>query len=157
MLSKRKRLNDSHVAYTHGSLNLFESAYQHKVIDIESHKGLNADIYIPFLFLQSGLKPIVEKKQIVEYAKFINALESSNTLVVVGYSFSIDDSEMVSIVRDFLEQENNKMVYFDFKAGDLHKPSLRTILRIDDESKIQRIEIDGQNSLEKFRSYLEEL
>ncbi len=125
--------------YLHGRFNLFESAYSRNVIDINTkQKSLDDDLYFPYIFIQSGIKPIIERNEIEEYNKFIGYLDSSEVLYVLGYRFNPDDSEIISLVRDYL-QKRKKMIYFQYQKSIDDKLTLdfKNIFRICDDSNIE--------------------
>ena len=123
ILAQDTNLKPNTVSYTHGKLNLFESAYGRCVKNINECFNFEEDIYFPFLLLQSGIKPIIESKQITQYYNFINSLSNSNILIVIGYSFSIDDSDIIAMIREFLLEKDKKMIYFSYTKIDL--PNVR--------------------------------
>ncbi len=58
--------------YLHGKFNLFESAYSRNIIDVNSKELPSDDLYFPYIFIQSGIKPIKERNEIIEYKRFID-------------------------------------------------------------------------------------
>lgn len=157
IIKEKNNLNDNAVVYTHGKLNLFESPYARCVKDVNEDNEMEDDIYFPFLLLQSGVKPIIESKQIIQYYNFINALNKSNILVVVGYSFSIDDSDIIAMIREFLINKNNKMIYLSYYEKTSEK-DLINILRIKEEqANIEVVSIDENDCLIKFEKIIKGL
>ncbi len=143
--------------YLHGRFDLFESPYSRSVVDLSSTKELPSDdLYFPYIFIQSGVKPIVERHQIREYNRFIEYLDSSDVLYVLGYQFNPDDSEIISLVRVFLIK-GKKIVYFQYhkNESDETRPDFKKIFRIDDESKIEVKQITGGN-ISEFKKVINE-
>lgn len=110
----------SDVAYLHGKLNWFED-YRNLTIydcknDEERRKALaHQDTLVPFILIPSGVKPIICKRQIEEFHKFINQLDKSDILCVLGYKFNSEDNHINSIIGEWLQNENRKLVYFNYK------------------------------------------
>lgn len=138
--------------YLHGRFDLFESPYSRSVINASSKKkSLDDDLYFPYIFIQSGVKPIIERHEIKEYNRFIEYLDSTDVLYVLGYRFNPDDSEIISLVRDYL-QKGKKMVYFQYRKNDL---DFKKIFRIDDISNVDVRCITGDD-LSKFEEAIDE-
>ena len=159
-------ISDGKAAYLHGKLNLFECPRTLKVVDVTTDDvNFGKDVYFPYLFIQSGVKPIVEKKQIEEYHKFVKQLKKSKELVILGYNLNFDDNHLNGLIRDFLLTGRNRLVYFDYNCDS--KDMIKNRLRIDKEDadkimkRVEYIIPDGttdeekrQSMLDKFKEYL---
>lgn len=108
------------ITYLHGRLNWFED-HQHLMVydclnDNEYQEVLkHADTLVPFILIPSGIKPIICKKQIQEFHKFINDLDDSDVLYVLGYKFNSEDNHINSIIAEWLRKPNKKLLYFNYK------------------------------------------
>lgn len=108
-------LNDKDIAYIHGRIGWFESARDLKVYDVANEDIPSGDVVFPYLFIQSGVKPIVDTRQITEYTKMIQFLnEAESTLIIVGYCLNADDNHLNSIIRSYL-LDGNHVIYFSYK------------------------------------------
>jgi hypothetical protein len=89
--------------YLNGALNLFEIPEKLEVVDAKRFKGeLNQNyLFFPFLFVQSLIKPIVNKAQIESIFKFGNALERTDVLIVFGYNMNEDDNHINAFLHTF--------------------------------------------------------
>lgn len=96
------------VAYIHGRLDMFEDLFTKKVSEIENFTNQESVIF-PFIFIPSGVKPIVCKWQIKQYEMAIKAFEEAEALIILGYSINSDDEHIKNFIRDRLE--NKKKVY----------------------------------------------
>lgn len=115
LCSKITGICDSKIAYVHGRMGWFESAYELQVYDlIEGEELPNGDICFPYIFIQSGVKPIVERKQIEEYHKMIEFLKESKRLIIVGYRANSDDNHLNGIIKSFLN-DKREVVYLDYR------------------------------------------
>lgn len=144
------------IAYFHGKLNLFESPYEMKVYDItndDDASELSNIYYFPYIFIQSAIKPIVEKKQIIEYSKAINFLEESKCLIIIGYKINCDDNHINSIIRDFLLK--HKVIYFDYDNSS--EDNILKKLRVEKCDNFEYISINNKNCIETFKNKLYEL
>lgn len=91
-------LNETHVAYIHGRLDIFEdieSKIAKPITEFESDKKI-----MPFLFVPSGVKPVVNSWQIEQYAKACDWIKNSDYLVVLGYGLNSDDEHVINFLRE---------------------------------------------------------
>lgn len=102
-------------AYLHGKLSWFEDNENLAVYDA-TRQGevtlIRQNFVFPFIFIQSGIKPVVSKRQIEELHKAITYLNKSDTLVVVGYNFNSDDNHINSMIADWLREKNERQLVF---------------------------------------------
>lgn len=113
------------VTYLNGKMTWFEDYRTLQIFDIVEednyHQLLSNDKKIrsnlfPFIFIQSGVKPIVASRQIKQYYEFINRLEKSQILVVLGYGFNNDDNHINAIIGEWLRGDaSRKLIFFDWK------------------------------------------
>lgn len=163
--------------YIHGHIKLFESPYYLQVTDIS--ENYNADkfsqeINFPYLFLQSGVKPIVERKQLNAYSTMLSILDNNETLFVLGYNFNGDDNHINSLLHDYLHikkenqnQRKNQLIFFDYcndKSYDEKKKliEIQDKLRIpennrhsDNKVKIEVIHINKDNCILRLKDTLD--
>lgn len=119
------------VIYLHGKMTWFEDLKMLTIFDVESEaqkKQLcnlidenpeRSHFIIPFILIPSGVKPIICQKQIEEFHRFIECLNDSNYLLVVGYRFNSEDNHINSIIADWLRSSNvnakHKLIYLNYK------------------------------------------
>lgn len=147
--------NRNNVAYVHGHIKLFESPYYLQVKDItkdfEKDK-FERDINFPYMFIQSGVKPIVEKYQLKAFSCMLDILDKNNYLFVVGYNFNGDDNHINSLLHSYLHEKitdteirKNTIVFFDF----ISKEQKRKDERLNELYDRLRIPIDNRNGVSK--------
>lgn len=149
-------IEDDKIAYVHGKLNLFEDPYNLTIYDIKKDTLPN-ELLFPYIFIQSGVKPIVDKTQIIEYSKMIEFLDNSKELIIVGYQLNPDDNHIVSILKDYLK--SNKIIYFDFdstggKDISTGENDVLKRLRVSSNDNIIYEIINDKNSYSKFEEWL---
>lgn len=151
-ISKRTK---EQIAYPHGSFGWFESAMQLTVFDAHD-KNLPNDLLFPYIFIQSGIKPIVEVRQLREYSKVLSYLNEAEVLLIVGYRLNADDNHLNSIIRSFITS-GKKIIYFDFdNVGDC---CIKNRLRLSGTecSGFQYILIDKDSCYPMFKNTLKNL
>lgn len=157
--------------YLHGKLTWFEDLRNLTVYDATNDRDKwhlqAADRRIPFILIPSGVKPLICRKQIEEFAKFIKILDESKLLVVVGYKFNSEDNHVNSLIAEWLRESENSLLYFnfngsvDFSSIEWAKPfSRKDIEYSEDENcflsdvSIHNIKVDGTNSAAAFQKYI---
>ena len=96
-------LEPEQIAYVHGRIGLYESPRDLYVYDAELEQFDN-EVVFPYLFVQSGVKPIVESKQIKEYFKMVYFMEKADKIVILGYRLNYDDNHLNSIIRSCVKK-----------------------------------------------------
>lgn len=157
LCEKQSGLSDTQIAYVHGKIGWFESPYTRMVYEVD-HLPEN-ELTFPYLFIQSGVKPIVEERQLREYAKMISFMDDSTELCILGYCLNLDDNHINSLLTSYLCR-GKKITYFDFgktKEAQLGKERIFSRLRIDDKngSNLTIVPITELDSRHTFRSFLD--
>lgn len=175
-------IDKDRVAYLHGKLTWFEDLEALTVYDctMECEKdhllkkvSKNPGMIIPFILIPSGVKPVICSRQIKEFGKFMDNLEKSDLLIVIGYQFNSEDNHINSIIADWLRtKKQNKMLYFNFKksvvfedinwAREFERSELNGIqwgvdTILDSTTKIIDIAIDNHNAMETYAAWIEML
>lgn len=171
--------------YLNGKLSWFEDLNNLTVYDCtqESERDLivkHPKNIIPFIFIPSGVKPIVCPKQVKEYTDFKSNLESSSVLCVIGYRFNSEDNHINSFIADWLRKDKNTLIYFNYKENTEYKEDFnledlywiktlieggkyKTIDKIEgfnfdfiDEHKVIDIKINKNNAREMVSHFVEQ-
>lgn len=154
------------IAYVHGKLGWFEIPDKLEVFDINDYDNerinLETDVFFPYIFIQSGIKPIVEEKQLREYSKMLSFLDKTDVLCILGYHINIDDNHLNSLIRSYIlrGKEINYFDYKDMKDKSDNEKSEENILRklkltpSECKNNFNYISINESNCSEVFESTL---
>lgn len=144
------------IAHVNGRLNLFESPYKLCVYDVlKGEMPESDDIAFPYIFIQSGVKPIVEERQITEYSKMIKYFKNAQTIVVVGYRINADDNHINSFLRSAI-CNGKKVIYFNYNK-ELTDENIYSKLRIhNSEYHIDIINVSDNNCISEFKNIIYE-
>ena len=149
-------LNESEIAYVHGRIGLYESPRDLYVYDAETEQFEN-EVVFPYLFIQSGVKPIVESRQIKEYAKMINFMEAAEKIIILGYRLNYDDNHINSIIRT-KAIEGKQITYLSFGSepgkADSRSIVFRKLKLADDIPNFTWKEITSGNAKDVFENEL---
>ncbi len=93
------------IAYLHGKMDWFEDIKTKEVKPIGEHS--KESTIFPFIFVQSGVKPVVSQIQIKEYTKAIKFLEEAENVVILGYGLNSDDEHIITMLRDCVKDSSH--------------------------------------------------
>ncbi len=153
------------IIHIHGRMDLFENPYKWKVVDAEEAQKNNEaetrELLFPYLAIQSGVKPIIERTQIFEYGKMVEAFDYAEKIIVVGYGINYDDNHVNSIIRSAVENIHKQVVVLCFDETVPPKPisdlesELCHKLRLDNiPSNLIAVPINRSNGVDVFRNQL---
>lgn len=141
----------------HGDFSLFESARELRVYDVKE-KGMilpETEVLFPYIAIQGGVKPVIERKQMSLYGNMVSALANSvDELVIVGYRINPDDNHLNSIIRSFLVEDKKKVIYFDYGSGNEEDIRRRLRLTISEASGLTYIPLNRTETIVKFQNFL---
>ena len=95
-------LRDEDIAYVHGRMDLFEDVRSKHVAKLTAFS--DSDFIFPFIFVQSGIKPIVNGFQIKEFEKARKMIMDSDVLIILGYGVNSDDEHISNLLRERLHE-----------------------------------------------------
>lgn len=142
------------IAYLHGKIGWFESPEELCVYDADID-SLDDKIVFPYIFLQSGIKPIVDIKGLNEYRKFLNFLDESDCIIIVGFRLNYDDDHINSILRSAI-LEGKKLIYFVYEDSIQSDVDVLKKLRLKDNNRqlLEIIHIRKDDCCTKFAEIL---
>ena len=122
-LIKETSKNEEAIAWLHGKLTWIENYRELTVYDCtnasEKARILNDKEHIvPFILIPSGVKPLICRRQINEFSKFISNLDQSNILCLVGYRVNQEDNHINSIIGDWLREDSSCHILICLNYGD---------------------------------------
>ena len=106
------------VFYLNGSTEDFYDPYLNKILTAKEAESSN-HICVPFLFTQSGIKPLTSIKMSRRYVQLFDEFKESDVIGVVGFSFQSDDGHINGLFRELIEEHDKKVVIFDFNPQDI--------------------------------------
>jgi hypothetical protein len=108
------------ITYLHGNLCWFEDFEKLIVYDCKNDADLealrsNPKHIVPFILIPSGIKPLICTKQIEQFHNFVESLNKTRILCVVGYKFNSEDNHINSIIAEWLRKPNHRIIYLNYK------------------------------------------
>ncbi len=144
--------HNNEIFYLHGKMDLFENVITKEIKPLTDFA--EDDFVMPYILIQSGVKPIISPEQLKAFSGAIKAFEESNTIVILGYGVNSDDEHITSMLRPHVKEK--KIVYFIYQKNeefDKEKKRICSIFGIDENSDY----IDFGNTEEDFQNYLNAL
>ena len=130
--------------YLSGKLPLFERSDENEVFDIRDENIDNTKLkpidYFPFIMTQSPIKPIIHPKQIIEYNNFLKALESSEILIIIGYSLTKNDNHICCFLKEYY-LKGNTIIYCKYKKQNQNSTRKQQINKEAEEEAKYRDEV----------------
>ena len=95
-----------------GKLSQFEIPEELRVVEIGGKEDIANKFIFPYMSTQAPLKPIVDCAQLKEYSKFIDTLDNTDVLVIIGYNINDNDNHINALLRDFLIKKPTNCIVF---------------------------------------------
>ena len=134
------------VIYLNGSVNDEYDPYKNAIIQ-SSPIGTdesNIHITVPFLFTQSGIKPLTSITMSKRYVDLYNSFSSCDIIAVVGFGFNADDGHINGLFRELIEN-GKKVIIFSYKSNNLNE--YKEKLRLDSSRNMQVISINDSRKV----------
>lgn len=156
-------LNNLKPVHLNGGVNDFYNAYKNSVLNLSSDEDPPKDqIHVPFILTQSGLKPLTSVDMSRRYVDLFDSFKDSDTIVVVGYGFNIDDSHINGLFRELVEGKGKRLIWVNRKEDGVVENQKRELvkkLRLSQDSihLIDIIPVDSNTRKTSDRLWIEEV
>ena len=101
-----------------------------EVVDLTDDNIDASTFHFPFLFGQSLVKPIINKRQIDEFYELKKVLDTAEILVIFGFNINEDDNHINSFLHDFVSTKKiiivNPGARKIYATDDLHNVELQS-------------------------------
>lgn len=134
--------NSLSVIYLNGSVNDEYDPYKNTIIsrhDENTAALTTPHITVPFLFTQSGIKPLTSITMSERYVSLYNKFSDCDIIAVIGFGFNADDGHINGLFRELIEKRK-KVIIFSYKNNNIDE--YKEKLRIDSSCNMQIISID---------------
>lgn len=145
------------IKYLNGSVDYFYNPYKNSVEEIHTGDTHLSDgqIVVPFIFTQSGLKPLTSIKMSKEYVSLYELYAQLDAIICIGFGFNSDDAHINGIFRQLVDEEKKHLFYVTNNHNTrIIKQKLQKNIRLSSESMKDRIHIISVDSDRKCESLL---
>lgn len=153
----KKILERCGIKYLNGSVDYFYNPYKNSVEEIHTGDTHLSDgqIVVPFIFTQSGLKPLTSIKMSKEYVSLYELYAQLDAIICIGFGFNSDDAHINGIFRQLVDEEKKHLFYVTNNHNTrIIKQKLQKNIRLSSESMKDRIHIISVDSDRKCESLL---
>lgn len=102
--------------FLNGSVDDYYDPYRNKIISKED-ADQSERICVPFLFTQSGIKPLTSVSMSRRYVELFDHFSECDVIGVIGFGFNSDDGHINGLFRELIEDRRKKVVIFHFPAS----------------------------------------
>lgn len=149
------------VFFLNGCVDDCYDPYLNKIVTEEENKEKN-HILVPFLFTQSGIKPLTSVQMSKRYVALFDKFEKADIICVCGFSFNSDDGHINGMFRELIDDKRKKVVILHYYDAENNKQEIkktyRKKLRLNSVANIEIIIVDDNRyDIEKKRLWFESL
>lgn len=132
------------IYHLHGTMLDFENLYTRKIKKLDEFN--KEDIIFPYILIQSGIKPIINPKQMEIYVNAYKQLDSADYILVLGYSFCNDDEHIINMFRELLKKDNVRLVYLKYVEKNDNRESKK--IKKEENGKLKKMfNCDGKKTI----------
>ncbi|WP_062320074.1 hypothetical protein [Halolactibacillus sp. JCM 19043] len=161
---KGTSIEQTPVYHLNGSVNDYYDPYKNEILTIPSAIEEEGRILVPFMFTQSGVKPLTSVEMSRKYVELYDHFIDSDIISVIGYGFNSDDGHINGLFRSLVEKENKKLYIFHYKDSNETNTQIERYyqekLRLNSTSNIKVFLMDKQRNVNDeiwFNSLVKEL
>jgi hypothetical protein len=140
------------IVHLNGSLNEYLDPYKSEVLLAPATIGINRFL-VPFLFTQSGIKPLTSVDVSRRYVQYYDSLIDSDAAIILGFGFNADDGHINSLFRKAVEEKNMRLIILKYAASgkfdtDEALEEARRFLRLDRSDQITVLPVNKSRKVE---------
>lgn len=132
--------------HLNGSVDDYYDPYSNKIQTLTVEQLKEQDrILVPFIFTQSGIKPLTSVEMSRKYVRLFDEYKASDAIVVVGFAFNGDDGHINGLFRELLDEHGKKIIVICVKGDktdDELKKDYRRRLRAKTSEGLCIVQVD---------------
>lgn len=150
----RYQITTCNVAHLNGSVDQYYDPYTNTIHDdlTEEQRCDNPHLLVPFLFTQSGIKPLTSIEISRVYVELYDNYQSSDIVCIIGYAFNGDDGHINGMFRQLIvdserRNSNFRLVIFHYEDGqDNLTEHYRKKLKLPNANRIVVLPLDSKRN-----------
>ena len=121
----------SEVEYLHGSVSDYYDPFLNSIVSLANPADYTSyeHVIVPFLFTQSGIKPLTSVTMSRRYVQLFDDFKDSDVITIVGFGFQRDDGHVNGMFRQLIEDEGKTVVICDYTRGGFDEDARRKFYR----------------------------
>lgn len=105
-----KNILSTDITFLNGSTEIWYDPYLNRIGSKENLTNSENHILVPLMFTQSGTKPITSIEMSIKYVDTYNSWKSSDKIIIIGFSFGIDDEHINGLLRTLIDIDNKEII-----------------------------------------------
>lgn len=132
------------IFFLNGSLTEFYDPYKNEIVE-KDHDSLK----VPFLFTQSGTKPLTSIKMSRRYIDFFDKCVEADRIVVLGYGFNSDDGHINTLLRSLVDDHGKTIDVVDYQClnTNLRQSEVANNIRCNDRETIRVHSVENNRTI----------
>lgn len=107
---------------------------------------------LPFLFTQSGTKPMTSIKVSLKYTQLYEHYKNSDYIVIIGYGFNVDDGHINGLFRTLVEDDGKSLIILAYDNSH-DKKYYQKKLRLSNSSNMKVLNVDNDRNVDNLVWY----
>lgn len=129
-----------------GDLQSYLDPYKNEIVPAADVAGVPRFL-VPFLFTQSGVKPLTSVQVSRQYVNYYDAIVGSDAVVSAGFGFNADDGHINALFRQAVDVDKKHLIVLQFARGRgfdaaAERAIIAENLRVDDDTRITVLPVD---------------
>ena len=145
-------IEDINVFHLNGNVLDYYDPYKNRIINRDEEVDESKQILVPFIFTQSGVKPLTSITMSQRYVELYERFRESDYICILGYNFNGDDGHINGMFRSLIEDENKEIHIFHYTEENISLPNLHSMykkkLRIDSIQKLKIHLVDSNREID---------
>lgn len=124
-------LGNAKVEHLHGSIADYYDPYLNNILQLPSpdEYKTHRHVIVPFLFTQSGVKPLTSITMSRRYVQLFDDLNNSDAIICIGFGFQKDDGHVNGMFRQLIEDNKKSVFILHYNRGIFNESATRKIYR----------------------------
>jgi hypothetical protein len=152
------------VEYLNGSVSDYYDPFLNAIVSLPDPDDYTTypHVLVPFLFTQSGIKPLTSVTMSRRYVELYDDLRGSDAVVTVGFGFQRDDGHINGLFRQLIEDDQKQTFICHYTRGTFDAQQTRRFyrkkLRIEgDPANLHIIQVDASRRTSSGKRWFEEI
>ena len=130
--------------FLNGCVDDFYDPYRNKIISKEEAES-SKHICIPFLFTQSGIKPLTSVSMSRRYVELYDKFSECDGYAIIGFGFNSDDGHINGLFRELIEDKSKTVTIFHY--GRVQDNLYEERLRLSNTSHLNVVSVNNQRQV----------
>lgn len=139
-------LENINTYHLNGSVNDYYDPYKNEILSNPNDNEKKNKILVPFMFTQSGVKPLTTVEMSRKYVELYDEFKASDYICIIGYAFNGDDGHINGLFRNLIENHHKNIIIIHYATDDSSPSQLKRhyqlLLRLDHYRNIKVIKVD---------------